>query len=118
MGALNRGVGYLLGRPDLETESNPLGPATIVGAFTRRVNSLKTDRKTKFQIMKDLNQAQLGDITAIYADLNKHLKRLNMLPGAGPRRVINRAAAARGAETSAGRAEASDRRQQGRRKST
>ena len=41
-------------------------------------------RKIKFQIMKDLNQAQLGEITAIYADLNKHLTRLNMMPGAGP----------------------------------
>ena len=92
LGPLNRGVGYLLGRPDLETESNPLGPATIVGAFTTAVNSLKTDRKTKFQIMKDLNQAQLGDIAAIYAHLNQHLKRLNMLPGPGRAGAINRGA--------------------------
>ena len=33
------------------------------------MNSLKTDRKTKFQILKDLNQAPLGDISAIYAHL-------------------------------------------------
>ena len=49
------------------------------------MNSLKTDRKIKFQIMKDLNQAQLGDINAIYAHLNQHLTRLNMMPtGAAP----------------------------------
>src|SRR5690349_7869589 len=87
--ALNRGVGYLLGQPDLPTDGNPLGPATIVGAFSQAVNSLKTDRKIKFQIMKDLNQAQLGDINAIYAYLNEHLTRLNMMPSHS-RTSINR----------------------------
>ena len=87
--ALNRGVGYLLGQPDLPTDGNPLGPATIVGAFSKAVNSLKADRKIKFQIMKDLNQAQLGDISAIYAYLNEHLTRLNMMP-AQSRSMISR----------------------------
>jgi len=93
LAALNRGVGYLLGQPDLPTDRNPLGPSTIVGAFTKAVDSLKTDRKTKFQIMKDLNQAQLGDINAIYAHLNQHLTRLNMMPSQS-RGVINRGGAA------------------------
>ena len=86
---LNRGVGYLLGQPDLGTEGNPLNPATIVGAFTGAVNSLQTDRKVKFQILKDLNQAQLSDINEIYAHLNQHLTRMNMMPSVG-RGVVNR----------------------------
>jgi hypothetical protein len=89
LAALNRGVGYLLGQPDLPTDGNPLGPSTIVGAFSKAVNSLKADRKIKFQIMKDLNQAQLGDINAIYAYLNEHLTRLNMMPSQS-RSTINR----------------------------
>jgi hypothetical protein len=80
LATLNRGMGYLLGKPDMPTDANPLGPATIVGAFSRAVDTLKTDRRTKFQIMKDLNQAQLSDINAIYAYLNEHLTRLNMMP--------------------------------------
>jgi hypothetical protein len=92
LATLNRGVGYLLGQPDLPTESNPLGPATIVGAFSQAVNSLKTDRKIKFQIMKDLNQAQLGEINTIYAYLNEHLTRLKMMPAQG-RASINRSSA-------------------------
>lgn len=91
LATLNRGVGYLLGKPDLPTESNPLGPATIVGAFSKAVSTLKTDRKIKFQIMKDLNQAQLGEINTIYAYLNEHLTRLNMMPSQG-RAQINRGA--------------------------
>ena len=90
---LNRGVGYLLGQPDLSTEGNPLGPATIVGAFTEAVRTLKTDRKIKFQIMKDLNQAQLGEIATVYADLNKHLTQLNVMPAAGRAGIINRSGA-------------------------
>ena len=81
LSVLNRGVGYLLGKPDLASDTNPLGPATIVGAFSGAVGSLKADRKIKFQIMKDLNQAQLGDIATIYADLNKHLTQHNAVPG-------------------------------------
>ena len=92
LATLNRGVGYLLGEPDLPTEGNPLGPATIVGAFSKAVNSLKTDRRIKFQIMKDLNQAQLGEINTIYAYLNEHLTRLKMVPAQG-RSSINRSAA-------------------------
>jgi len=92
LATLNRGVGYLMGDPDMPTEGNPLGPATIVGAFSRAVNSLKTDRRIKFQIMKDLNQAQLGEINTIYAYLNEHLTRLKMVPAQG-RSSINRSAA-------------------------
>ena len=90
LATLNRGVGYLLGQPDLATEANPLGPATIVGAFSKAVGALKTDRRTKFQIMKDLNQAPLGDINAIYAHLNQHLTRLNMIPAIARGGVVNR----------------------------
>lgn len=91
LATLNRGVGYLLGKPDLATEANPLGPATIVGAFSKAVDTLKADRRTKFQIMKDLNQAPLGDINAIYAHLNQHLTRLNMIPALARSGVVNRA---------------------------
>ena len=87
---LNRGVGYLLGKPDLGNDGNPLGPSTIVGAFSEAVRTMKAERKIRFQIMKDLNQAQLGEIATIYSDLNKHLTRLNMMPGPGRAGMINR----------------------------
>lgn len=90
LAVLNRGLGYLMGEPDLATEGNPLSPATIVGAFSKALATMKTDRKVKFQIMKDLNQAQLGEIATIYADLNKHLTRLNMMPAMGRANIINR----------------------------
>jgi hypothetical protein len=77
---LNRGVGYLLGRPDLETAANPLAPTTIVEAFAHALHGIGDDERIKLAILKELNQTSLGDINAIYADLNRHLEGLNILP--------------------------------------
>jgi uncharacterized protein DUF1631 len=76
----NRAVGYLLGRPDLETAANPLAPTTIVQAFIEALHSLKGDQRIKYTILKELNQSSLGDINAIYADLNRHLAGLHVVP--------------------------------------
>jgi hypothetical protein len=80
--AFNRGIGSLLDRPDLETAANPLAPATIVEAFALALTGVKAEERIKFQILKELNQASLSDITAIYADLNKHLTQIGVMPAA------------------------------------
>lgn len=76
----NRAVGYLLGRPELELTTNPLAPATIVQAFMEALRSLKGEERVKYAILKELNQSSLGDINAIYADLNRHLENLHVMP--------------------------------------
>ncbi len=76
----NRAVGYLLGRPGLETATNPLAPSAIVHAFTEALRSIKGDQRIKYTILKELNQSSLGDINAIYADLNRHLESLHVVP--------------------------------------
>ena len=79
---LNRGVGYLLGEPNLETAGNPLAPTTIVAAFTEALHGIKGDRRLKLAILKELNQTSFGDIAAIYADVNRHIEGLNIVPQA------------------------------------
>ena len=76
----NRAVGYLLGRPEMETTTNPLAPSAIVHAFTEALRSIKGDQRIKYTILKELNQSSLGDINAIYADLNRHLESLHVVP--------------------------------------
>ena len=100
----NRAVGYLLGRPELELTGNPLAPATIVQAFVDALRSIKGDERIKYVILKELNQSSLGDINAIYADLNRHLEGLHVVPraagyvrrpaGPPPRPTVGEAAAA------------------------
>lgn len=77
---LNRGIGHLLGKSVLENTANPLGPATIVRAFAEALDTLKTSARIKFQILKELNQAPLSEIAAIYGDVNRHLGNLRIVP--------------------------------------
>ena len=83
--AFNRGIGSLLESPGLETDANPLAPATIVEAFAEALTGVKAEDKIRFQILKELNQASLVDIAAIYADLNRHLTQLGVMPAIGNR---------------------------------
>src|SRR4029453_10510251 len=88
--SLNRGIGYLRAKPDLETNQNPLAPAAIVDSFAEALNSLKGEERIKFAILKEINQASLADINTIYANLNKHLTGLRVVPAGGRGTVINR----------------------------
>jgi len=77
---LNRGVGHLLGQPELETRQNPFAPAAIVDAFADSLQTIKTEPGVRFAILKELNRASLAEVNAIYADLNKHLQNLHVMP--------------------------------------
>jgi hypothetical protein len=94
LGLLNRGLGHLLGKPGLETPENPLAPVTIVDAFAESLRGLKSESRIKFQILKELNQASLGDIASIYGDINRHLANLHVVPAVIRPPTVNRAAAA------------------------
>ena len=93
---LNRGMGQLLGDPELETARNPFAPVAIVDAFSEALDSVKAEHRVKSAILKELNQASLSEINGIYADLNKHLQNLRVLPaGARPHLVKHRPSSAR-----------------------
>jgi hypothetical protein len=79
---LNRGLGQLLERPDLETDGNPLAPATVVDAFADALREVKTDTRIKLQVLKEMNQVGVADVTTIYNDLNKRLLELHVVPAA------------------------------------
>jgi hypothetical protein len=91
---LNRGLGYLMGRPDMPTDANPLSPGAIVESFAEALKTVKTDARIKFQILKELNQAPMGDIGAIYGEINQHLAKLKVVPAAQRPTIINRGGAA------------------------
>ena len=83
---LSRGIGHLLGQPELETSANPFAPAAIVAAFADALRTVKAEHRVKYTILKELNQASLAEINSIYSDLNKHLQNLHVMP-AGARKV-------------------------------
>jgi hypothetical protein len=77
---LNQALGYLLGRPDLETAANPLAPTTIIESFTGALHGIDAEARVKLIILKELNQTSLEEINTIYADLNRHLENLKVIP--------------------------------------
>jgi len=91
---LNRGIGHLMQGSDLETAANPLATATIMSAFGDALGELKAENRVKFQILKEMNQAPLGDIAAIYSDVNRHLANLRIVPPGSVRTPGQRAAPA------------------------
>ncbi len=93
---LNRGVGHLLGQPELETAQNPFAPAAIVDAFADSLQTIKTEPGIKFAILKELNRASLAEINGIYADLNKHLQNLHVMPAGISRPLPIRRSGGRG----------------------
>src|SRR5207249_3075969 len=92
--SLKRRSGQLLRRPDLETGQNPLAPAAIVESFAGALNAIKGEDRVKFAILKEINQASLADLNGIYADLNKHLTGLRVIPAGGRSPIFNRGSAA------------------------
>jgi hypothetical protein len=78
--ALNRGMGHLLGRPGLETERNPLAPGVVVDAFAAALREVQAEDRVKLTILRELNQSSLNDLNGIYADLNRHLANLRVVP--------------------------------------
>ena len=99
---LNRAIGHLVGNPNLETAANPLAPEAFVVAFAEALKTVKAEQRVKFTILKELNQAPLTDITTMYADLNKRLQSLHVIPAGARPSIINRGGAADRARGAAG----------------
>ena len=96
---LNRGVGHLLGQPDLETARNPFSPSAIVDAFVDSLGALKAEPRAKFAILKELNQASLAEFNGIYTDLNKHLQNMHVMPEAPRPAIVRRSGSGHGAKS-------------------
>ena len=77
---LNRGIGHLLGQPDLETDKNPFSPSAVIAAFAESLQTVKAEPRVKYAILKEINHASLAEINGIYADLNKHLQNMHVMP--------------------------------------
>jgi hypothetical protein len=82
LATLNRGMAYLLDRPGLETEGNPIAPGVIVEAFAAALREVQAEERAKLTILRELNQIALSDLNGIYADLNRHLANLHVVPAA------------------------------------
>ncbi|MDA0824309.1 MAG: DUF1631 domain-containing protein [Proteobacteria bacterium] len=77
---LDRRMGYLLSRPDLPNEMNPVGPLVIGNAFRDAFRQLDSDIEIKLTLFKIFDKFAAHSIHQMYCDINDHLIRRDVLP--------------------------------------
>ncbi|MBK7470819.1 MAG: DUF1631 domain-containing protein [Betaproteobacteria bacterium] len=80
LGPLNARIGFLLGERQLETQDNPFGPYALGLAFREAWEGVDIRPEGKVVVMKLMDGGVVGDVNSVYADLNRHLANLNVLP--------------------------------------
>ena len=77
---LNARIGFLLGERQLETLDNPFGPHALGRAFREAWDGVDIRPEGKVRVLKMMDGGVVGDVNSVYADLNRHLANLNVLP--------------------------------------
>jgi hypothetical protein len=103
--ALSQRMGYLLERPGLEDDANPVSPATILAALKDACDLIQSDYKVRMALMRQLAHQAEAELQGVYRDLNALLVERRILPDVrpvarkrGPSPVARRANATAAAE--------------------
>ena len=84
LNALGQRMGYLLERPSLEDDANPISPATVVGALKAACAQIEADFKVRLALLRQLEQHAVQDLQRVYHELNTHLVERQILPEIRP----------------------------------
>ena len=71
--ALSQRMGFLLERPELEDDANPLSPATICAALKDACDQIEAGFKVRMALLRQFEELRRGDLQRVYHDLNAHL---------------------------------------------
>jgi hypothetical protein len=82
--ALSQRMGFLLERPELEDDANPMSPAAICAALKIACNQIEAGQKVRMALLRQLEGYAEGEVQRIYHDLNSHLVERRILPDVRP----------------------------------
>ena len=82
--ALSQRMGYLLEKPELEVDANPVSPATICAALKDACDQIEAGFKVRMTLMRQFEQYAQEELQNIYHDLNSHLVERRILPDIKP----------------------------------
>ena len=82
--ALSQRMGYLLERPELEDDANPVSPATICAALKDACDLIQSDYKVRMALMRQLAHQAQAELQNVYRDLNALLVERRILPDVRP----------------------------------
>ena len=77
---LSQRMGYLLERPGLDDEANPLSPWTVCGALKDACDQLGASFKVRLALLRQLERYAEAELQGIYHDVNAHLVERRILP--------------------------------------
>ncbi len=78
--ALSQRMGYLLEKPELEVDANPVSPATICAALKDACDQIEAGFKVRMTLMRQFEHYASEELHNIYHDLNSHLVERRVLP--------------------------------------
>jgi len=82
--ALSQRMGFLLERPELEDDANPMSPAAICAALQDACNQIEAGQKVRMTLLRQLESYAETEVQRIYHDLNSHLVERRILPDVRP----------------------------------
>jgi hypothetical protein len=82
--ALSQRMGFLLERPELEDDANPVSPATICAALKDACDQIESTFKVRMALLHQLERHTEAELHHIYRDLNAHLVERRILPDVRP----------------------------------
>jgi uncharacterized protein DUF1631 len=92
--ALRARMGFLLERPDLEEDANPVSPATICAALKDACDQIEAGARVRMALLHQIERHTEGLLQGLYRDLNAHLVERSILPEVRPTARRNAASGA------------------------
>jgi len=78
--ALSQRMGFLLERPDLQDDANPLSPSTVCAALRDACEQIGASLKVRLALLRQLEGYAQSELLSIYRDVNQHLVQRRILP--------------------------------------
>jgi hypothetical protein len=82
--ALSQRMGFLLERPELEDDANPISPATVCAALKSACDQIQAGFKVRMVLLNRLEKYAGDELQTIYHDINSHLMERRILPDVRP----------------------------------
>jgi len=82
--ALNKRIGYLVARADLDNDSNPFGPRTICEAMRKACAPIDSGIEVRLLLLKLFDRYVVNNTPAIYQEINQYLIDHKVLPDLKP----------------------------------
>src|SRR5260221_4710419 len=78
--ALSQRMGFLLEKPELDDDANPISPATVCAALKDACDQIQSGFKVRMLLLQRLEKYAGTEMQTIYHDLNSHLVERRILP--------------------------------------